>query len=254
VRSNDRGLYTHTHTHTHACTYNHKRKEHSLLKAAFPFLSVSFFESRPYFPLLCTLFSFLFLLFISLNVCERVRDVNVSVVRIEAEWRVNNPELPSGDALEGLSVVPKALLVLRRYRLCAFSVSDMRRPLFPVLKKVHFVHRPNESRARDAINDLRWKARFCHRENAWASVFPPNARLGLSLSLWCIIFMLVLGRFQRLKRHQTFEIARFVAHFCFIDSRRKFQQCQRVGKYFDPIRILRLLSKFDFIRSGIIVL
>jgi len=119
--------------------------------------------------------------------------VNVSVVSIEAEWQVNNPELPSGDALEGLSVVPKALLVLRRYRPCAFSVSDMRRPLFPVLKKVHFVHRPTESRAHDAINDLRWKARFCHRGNACrASAFPRNARLALSLSLSLSLFFSVL--------------------------------------------------------------
>jgi hypothetical protein len=141
---------------------------------------------------------------------------NVTVVRIEAEWRVNNPELPSGDALEGLSVVPKALLVLRRYRPCAFSVSDMRRPLFPVLKKVHFVHRPAESRAHDTINDLRWKARFCHRGNACrASAFPRNARLDLSLSLspslsfsLCVIFTLVLGRFWSTSKVQDYPFCR----------------------------------------------
>lgn len=86
-----------------------------------------------------------------------MRDVDVSVVRIEVEWRVNNPELPSDGALEGLSVEPKALLALRRYRPCAFSVGQRyatatvsgvkESALWPVLRA--------SCHERDAINDLR---------------------------------------------------------------------------------------------------
>lgn len=85
-----------------------------------------------------------------------MRDVDVSVVRIEVEWQVNNPELPSGGALEGLSVEPKALLALRRYRPCAFSVGQRyatatvsgvkESALWPVLRA--------SCHERDAINDL----------------------------------------------------------------------------------------------------
>lgn len=43
--------------------------------------------------------------------------------RSKVEWLVNNLELSDFDALEGMSFEPKALLVLRRYRLSAFNTS-----------------------------------------------------------------------------------------------------------------------------------
>lgn len=62
------------------------------------------------------------------------------------------------------------------------SVSDMRRPLFPVLKKVHFgpcYALVATSATRLTICD---EKRLCARENAcWASAFPPSALLNLSV-------------------------------------------------------------------------
>lgn len=89
-----------------------------------------------------------------------VRDVDVpGPVRIEVEWRVNNPELPSGGALEGLSVEPKALLALRRYRSCAFSVGQRYATATVSGVKESALWPPCyalvATSARDAINDLR---------------------------------------------------------------------------------------------------
>lgn len=86
-----------------------------------------------------------------------VRDVDVSVVRIEVEWRVNNPELPSDGALEGLSVEPKALLALRRYRPCAFSVGQRyaTATVSGVKESALWLVLRASCHERDPINDLR---------------------------------------------------------------------------------------------------
>lgn len=95
-------------------------------KLVLSFISLSFFLST-FLSISTSQTTFLFLsllLCLIEPICQCACDVDVSVARIEAEWRVNNLELPSGGALEGLSVEPKALLALRRYRPCAFSVGQ----------------------------------------------------------------------------------------------------------------------------------